>query len=182
LSRPAHVRTTLSLLVCLAAQFSPPAASAQQRGAAPAAGAKANVLELLQGTWNVTLTTTKPKPSVVTYTESYEWVLGHQFLRGNSGTKSDGSQDLVMATYDRPSGGYAFWIFSSSSSWIYLPPGFWDEATRTIEWKSSLNPRISYVSRSVFPDDKTRRWTAVVKDWKGTVLLEQTGTAVRRDP
>jgi hypothetical protein len=32
----------------------------------------------------------------------------------------------------------------------------------------------------VFTENNAREWTVLVKDWKGTVLLRQSGRAVRR--
>ena len=146
----------------------------------PEIAAKLKVLDVFRGTWNVTVRIRQPKPSVVTYTETYEWSLERRFLRGDSGRKSDGTQDLVMASYDQATGGYPFWIFSSSGTWIYLPPGSWDEATRTMSWKNPPNNPVSYLTRCVFPDANSRRCSSWVKDWKGTLLLDQEATAVRR--
>jgi hypothetical protein len=146
----------------------------------PEISAKLKVLDVFRGSWDVTVRTRLPRPTVVTYTETYTWALDQRFLHGDSGRKSDGTQDLVMATYDQPSGGYPFWIFSTSGAWIYLAPGVWDEAQRTMVWKNPPNVAVTYLTRCVFPDTKSRRCSTLVKDWKGSVLLDQEASAVRR--
>jgi hypothetical protein len=107
-------------------------------------------------------------------------VLNRQFLRGVTGRKSDGTEDVIYGTYDAKMKGYPFWIFSSSGTYVYLAPATWDASKRTMEWKNPANSDITYSGRLIFPDENTRRWTTVVKDWKGTVLLELEGSAVRR--
>lgn len=141
---------------------------------------KLRVLDRFRGTWDATLTTTRPKRSVVTYTETYDWMLDGRFLQGDTGIKSDGIRENIVGTYDPASGGYPFWIFSSSGAWFYLAPGAWDERTRTFRWKNPPGTTLLYDSDCVFPDADTRRWSVLVKDWKGSVLLEQQGVAVRR--
>lgn len=156
-----------------------PTASAQAPPAADIA-LKLKVLERFRGTWDVTVRTHQPQAAVVTYTETYDWVLGGHFLRGDSGRKSDGSQDIVFATYDAATDGYPFWIFTSSGAWFYLAPGSWDAASRSFVWKNPPQLSTSYLSRCEFPDERTRRCHSLVKDWKGTVLLDQEASAVRR--
>ena len=91
--------------------------------------AKLRVLDLVRGAWIATLITTRPAWSVVTYTEICVCILGGRFLQGDTGVKSDGVRYTVLATYCSASGGFPFWIFSSSGARFYLSPGSWDEAT-----------------------------------------------------
>lgn len=153
-------------------------AGAEDLPAGAAAGLE--VLEQFVGTWRVTVRTRRPKPSVVTYTETYAWDLGGHFLRGDSGTKSDGTRDVVYATFDQASRGYPFWIFSSTGAWYYLAPGRWDHGKRTLTWENPPALQINYRSRCEFPDSTTRRCESLVKDWKGSVLLDQEATALRQ--
>ncbi|MEO8805110.1 MAG: hypothetical protein ABI433_03455 [Burkholderiaceae bacterium] len=171
----------LSASIVLATSLFAPAAGAQMPAPlTPEISAKLKVLDVFSGTWDVTVRTRLPKPAVVTYTETYTWALDRRFLHGDSGRKSDGTQDLVMATYDQPSGGYPFWIFSSSGAWTYLAPGQWDATSRTMVWKNPPNIPITYLSRCEFPDAKSRRCSTFVKNWTGAVLLDQEASAVRR--
>jgi hypothetical protein len=171
------------MLAALAAGLWVSLVHAQEPAPLPAdVAAKLQVLDHFRGTWDATLKTTRPTRSVVTYTETYTWVLGGRFLHGDTGLKSDGVRDTIMGTYDPASGGYPFWIFSSSGVWFYLSPGSWNEASRTLQWKNAHDMTVSYQSRCTFSDAKTRRWSVLVKDWKGSVLLEQEGSAVRREP
>lgn len=139
------------------------------------------VLDLFVGHWNVRVKTLKPVEAETAYTEKYEWVLNGQFLAGRTQNKADGTEDIIYGTYDPKFKGYPFWIFSSSGTYLYLAPGTWDASRRALEWRNPANSDISYRTEVVFTDDKTRRWTVVIKDWKGTVILRQEGVAVRSD-
>lgn len=147
----------------------------------PAASADTNVLDLFHGDWNVRVLTLQPIPAEVTYIESYKWVLDNKFIRGETRLKSDGTSDLIFATYDQQMKGYPFWIFSSTGSYTYLAPGKWDAGSRTLEWKNPPGWDVSYFSRCTFPDGMRRSCTVLIKDWKGKVLLEQEISAVRRE-
>ena len=140
------------------------------------------VLDRFVGTWDVTVTITRPKKLVVTYAEIVAWAPGRRWLRGDTGIKSDGTQDWSMTGFDQPSGGYHLWIFSSTGVWYYLAPGKWDEARHSIEWKSPPFSPVSHLTHCTFTDARTRRCTSVVKDFKGSVVLEQEYTAKRREP
>ena len=107
-------------------------------------------------------------------------MLGEQFLQGKTEQKSDGGEDIVMGTYDPQSKGYPFWVFSSSGTYLYLAPASWDPRTRTMEWKSPPNSDLYYLTRVTFTDANTRQWTVLIKDWKGKILLQQRGEAMRR--
>jgi hypothetical protein len=148
---------------------------------ASVAYAEQDGLDRFVGRWDVSVHTLQPEESRVTYTEVYEWVLDRQFLRGQTGRKSDGTEDVIYATYDEQAGGYPFWIFSSSGTHVYLPPAIWDARTRILEWKNPGEWDISYRGRCSFPDEDTRQCNMIMKDWKGKVLLDQEWTAVRRD-
>ncbi|MDO9599093.1 MAG: hypothetical protein Q7J47_15360 [Azoarcus sp.] len=138
-------------------------------------------LELLAGHWDIRVQILQPERTVVNYKERYEPVLDGKFIRGHTGLKPDGSEDIVFGTYDAKVDGYPFWIFSSSGSHISLPPGTFDARRRTMEWKTPAGWDINYRSRCHFPDARLRRCTLIIKDWKGKVLLEQESTAVRRN-
>ncbi len=140
------------------------------------------VLDRFAGTWDVTVTTRRPKPSVVTYTFTYTWVLDHRYLHGDTGIKSDGTQELVMFTYDQAARGYPLWIFYSSGPAFYLPPGIWEESSRTMTWKNAPSLTVSYLNRCSFQDATTEHCTVLVKDWRGAVLLEQDSVALRQAP
>jgi len=140
------------------------------------------VLERFAGTWDVTVKTRRPKASVMTHTLTYEWVLGHRYLLGDSGAKSDGTQDLDMLTYDPQTGNYPLWIFQSSGTSLYLPRGVWDEASRTMTWKSLPTDVVSYATSCTFESATTERCSVLVKNWMGAVLLEQEPVAIRRKP
>lgn len=137
-------------------------------------------LDVFVGQWDVRVKTLQPEKSESTYTETYEWTLDHQFIRGQTGPKSDGTRDVIYGQYDKNVKGYPFWIFSSSGNATYLAPGTWDAGTRSMEWKNPRGFDISYRSRCIFPDANTRHCTLIMKDWKGTVLTEVEWSAFRR--
>ena len=62
-----------------------------------------------------------------------------------------------------------------------LAPAIWNARKQTMEWKNPAGWDITYRGRCNFPDENTRHCTMIQKDWKGTVLLEQEWSAVRRD-
>jgi hypothetical protein len=107
-------------------------------------------------------------------------MLGGEFLEGRTEGRADGVEDLIVGTYDQHAEGYPFWFFSSSGTYLYLAPGKWDARSRTLELTNPAGSDITYTPRVTFPDARTRRWTIVIKDWKGTVLVRQQGRAVRR--
>lgn len=138
-----------------------------------------SVLDRYVGKWNVRVKTLQPASPDITYTETYEWVLDHKFLHGVTGPKPDGTRDVVYATYDVQAKGYPFWIFSSSGTYLYLPPATWNRRKHVMEWKNPDKLDINYRGVCDFSDKNLRRCAMVMKDWKGTVLLEQTWTATR---
>lgn len=138
-------------------------------------------LELFAGHWDVRVQILQPERKVVNYTERYEPVLDGKFIRGQTGRKPDGSEDIVFGTYDAKVDGYPFWIFSSSGSYTYLPPGSFDARRRTMEWTNPAGWDVVYRSQCDFPDARLRRCTLLIKDWRGKVLLEQEWTAIRRN-
>ena len=153
-------------------------ARAQKPGPLPA-GARA-VLDRFAGTWDVTLTVRRPKAVVVSYTQTSAWVLDHHFLRGETSVRPDGSHEVSMFGYEPTSRSYPVWIFFSSGFVAYLQRGEWDEASRTMSWKSVASDLIQYSSRCTFEGAATLRCATQVKDGKGGLALEQESVAVRR--
>lgn len=144
-----------------------------------AAVADLQVLDLFTGSWDINAETVQPRPGTAHYSEHYDWVLDGKFIRGETGRKADGSKDIVFGTYDAQADGYTFWIFSSSGSFIYLPPGIWDERHRTMEWRNPKGFDLNYHSSCRFPDRDNRYCELIMKDWKGKVVLELKWHAVR---
>jgi Protein of unknown function (DUF1579) len=148
---------------------------------AVSAHAQDNVLEKFVGRWNVRVKMLQPQQPDITYIETYEWMLDRKFVRARTEGKTDGTEDMVVGSYDPKANGYPFWIFSSTGTFLQLAPGTWDARNRTMEWKSPLLLDVSYQARCMFPDDNTRRCTLVIKNWLGKVLQEQDSSAVRRN-
>jgi hypothetical protein len=170
-----------AIAVGLGFSFAAPLASAQAPlPQSPEVLQKLKVLDHFVGQWQVTVKTYQPAVTVVTYTEISEWVLDQKYLRMDSGRKSDGTQDVAMLTYDAPFDGYPLWNFSSTGAWIYLAPGSWDETNRTMTWKNPPDSTLTYVTRCIFADERTRHCKSLVRDWKGATVLNQEALAVRR--
>lgn len=142
--------------------------------------AELRVLDLFIGSWEIHTETVRPRPSTSHYSEHYEWVLDGKFIRGETGRKADGSKDIIFGTYDVQADGYTFWIFSSSGSFLYLPPGTWDEQHRTMEWRNPKGFDLNYLSSCSFPNRDNRYCNLIMKDWKGEVVQELKWHAVRR--
>jgi Protein of unknown function (DUF1579) len=145
------------------------------------ARAQDNVLYKFVGRWDVRVKTLQPQKPDLTYIETYEWMLDRKFVRARTEGKTDGTEDMVVGSYDPKANGYPFWIFSSTGTFLQLAPGTWDARNRTMDWKSPLLLDVSYQARCIFPDDNTRRCTLVIKNWLGKVLQEQDSSAVRRN-
>lgn len=143
--------------------------------------ADVDVLGLFVGHWDIKAQTLQPEPASASYSERYEWVLDSKFVRGETGRKADGSKDIIYGTFDPQADGYPFWIFSSSGSYLYLPPATWDAGRQTMEWKNPKGLDINYHSRCHFPDRNNRHCNLIMKDWKGAVMLELQWHAIRRD-
>ena len=138
------------------------------------------MLDIFVGTWDVTLRTRQPEASVVRYSETYGWALGGHFLQGRSDDRPDGVDMFVIATHDPATDGFPFWIYMSSGAWFYLDPGQWDERERTLTWRSGPGAQLSYLNRCVFPQPDRRQCHTLVKDWRGSVVLDNELSAVRR--
>ena len=138
------------------------------------------VLKRFAGEWDVSVSVRRPIKTVVRYTESAVLTPGGRLLRTSTSVKPDGSQDWSMMTFDPASGGYPIWIFTSSGATFYLAPGKWDEQTHSISWEAPAASPVSHKTRCTFVDERMRSCETIVKDWKGSVLLEQGYTAVRR--
>jgi hypothetical protein len=102
------------------------------------------VLDKYVGRWDVRVKTLQPQKPDLTYIETYEWVLDRKFVRGRTEGKTDGTEDMIVVGYDSKTNGYPFWIFSSSSTFLFLAPGSWDARNRILEWKSPPLLDVSY--------------------------------------
>ncbi len=147
--------------------------------ATPAVGQQ-EVLERYVGSWDIHATTLQPERSTSTYSEEYRWTLDGKYIEGRTGRKADGTWDMIYGTYDPNSGGYPFWVFSSSGSYTYIPPGRWDNRRAVMTWDSPQEWDIRFTSRCHFPDRDLRECALLIKDWKGKVILELEWRAVRR--
>ena len=164
-SRFKRIAVIAAIPVCLSTQF---------------ALADVKVLERYIGTWDIRAHTLRPEASTANYLETYEWVLDGKFIRGKTGRKQDGSFDIVFGTYDANADGYPFWVFSSSGTYLYLPPAEWNSREQTMDWKNPSSLDINYRSRCHFPSKDRRQCHMLIKDWKGKVILEMEWTAERR--
>lgn len=139
-----------------------------------------DALDLFVGHWEIDVVILQPKAAQLNYTEHYERILDGKYIRGETSRKADNTKDVIMGTYDEAADGYAFWVFSSSGSFTYLPPGDWDPRRRVMTWKNPAQFDIAYNSTCRFPTADQRLCYLIVKDWKGKVLSEMKWTAQRR--
>ena len=153
-------------------------AQAPAKGAAGLTAGLA-VLDRFAGTWEVTVTTRRPKASVATHAFAYAWVLNRRWLHGETAVKPDRTQDFTMFTYDPQTGHYPLWVFQSTGPALHLPRGMWDESTKTMTWKSVPTDPVSYAIACTFDSPVSERCTTLVKNWAGMVMLEQDSVSVR---
>lgn len=150
-----------------------------QTGASP--GPEFNVLDKWRGTWDVKATRRQPQPAQESsYVETFDWVLDNRYLRSETSRKSDGGMSMSMFWFDMVTKSYRLAIFDASGLAIELPPPTWSEKTQTMEWRSGLFTPTSYTGSATFADRDTIRWKSLLKDWKGTVILDLEGTSIRR--
>ena len=139
------------------------------------------ILDKWWGNWKVTAINHQLEPeTTITYDENIDWVMNGRFLRGETSQRSDGSKAMSMIWYDVIFKTYRFLIFDSTGLAVELPPPTWDEKTQTMEWKSSLFSQFRYTGRTTFLNKDTIQWNGVLKDWKGTVIVDVEGTSIRR--
>jgi hypothetical protein len=148
-------------------------------GAFPAPELK--VVEKWRGSWDVRATRRQPQPvQEVSYVETFDWILDRRFLRSETSRKSDGGVSMTMFWFDILTKTYRLELFDATGLAVELPPPTWNEGTQTMEWKSGLFTPISYTGYATFRDRDTMRWKSLLKDWKGTVILDLEGTSIRR--
>lgn len=148
-------------------------------------GPEARIVDKWRGAWDVKATRRHPQPvAPVTYTETFEWVLDGRFLRSETSQKMEGGKpggkSMSMVWHDVITKSYRYVIFDAAGFAVELPPPTWHEPTQTMEWTGGLFSPISYTGYATFSDRDTIRWKSLLKDWKGTVVLDIEGTSVRR--
>jgi len=168
------------LLLCLAVR----AADSDKRQGPPSEalpGPEFKIIEKWRGTWDVKATRRQPLPAQeVSYVETFDWVLDGHYLRSETSRKSDGGKSMSMFWFDRLTKTYRFVMFDALGLAVELPPPTWNESSQTMEWKSGLFTPLSYTGYATFKDPDTIAWKSLLKDWKGTVILDLEGTSVRR--
>ena len=148
---------------------------------APQLGPESKIIDKWRGTWDVKATRRNPQPTTaITYVETFEWILDGRFLRSETSRKSDGGKSSSMVWYDINTKAYRYLIFDAAGFAFELPPPAWNEGTQTMQWDSGLFSPASYTAHATFSDRDTIRWKSLLKDWKGTVVLELEGVSVRR--
>ncbi|WP_153146059.1 DUF1579 family protein [Dechloromonas sp. H13] len=172
-------------LLGLAASFSSAAAADQAKPVKKESAARPSpeslVVDKWRGTWDIKATRRWPEPvTAVDYVETYEWVLDGQYLRSETSRKSDGGKSMSMVWFDINTKNYRFVIFDSNGIAVELPPPTWSESTQTMEWRGGLLSPVAYTGYATFTDPGTIRWKSLLKDWKGTVIVDIEGTSVRR--
>jgi hypothetical protein len=175
---PCRAAVACGGVIALAWGLFAPAAMAQPASALPTA-ARA-VLDRFAGTWQVTVTVSKPRAAVVNYVQRNTWVLDDHFLQGDTGIKSDGSHELSMFGYDPIARTYPLWIFYASGVTAYLQRGEWDEKTRTMSWRSGATDPIQFESRCRFESATVLRCATRVGDGRGGTSIEFESAAQRR--
>ncbi len=87
---------------------------------------------------------------------------------------------MSIVWYDLTTKSYRFVIFDAAGLAFELPPPTWNESKQTMEWTTGLFAPVSYIGYAAFTDRDTIRWKSLLKDWKGTVILDLEGISTRR--
>jgi len=181
--KPQSVVRCCFLWVLLLGSSSALAADAAKK-LAPKCGAlhpaQYQVIDRWRGTWDIKAVNRRQPATEITYSETFEWVLDRCFLRSETSRKSDGGQSVSMVWFDTLTKNYRFVIFDASGGAVELPPPAWDEATQTMEWKSSRLAPFSYAAYVTFKDRDTIQWGSLWKNWNGAVILDLDGVSIRR--
>lgn len=149
-----------------------------QSGALP--GPESKIIEKWRGTWEVKAMRRQPLPvQEVTYVETFDWVLDGRYLRSETSRKSDGGKSMSMFWFDPFMKSYR-WVLFDLFFAVELPAPTWSETTQTMEWEAGFFAPIAYTAHVTFKDPDTIEWKSLLKDWKGTVILDLEGTSVRR--
>ena len=181
-SRALLVRALLSVLA-VAPLCS---ATAEQENARKMEGARSSaesmVVDKWRGTWEVKATRHQPQPEMeVSYVETYDWVLDGRYLRSETSRKSDGGKSMSMVWFDANTKNYRFVIFDANGLAVELPPPTWSEGTQTMEWRGGMFSPVAYMGYVTFTSPNSIRWKSLLKDWKGTVIVDLEGVSVRRE-
>jgi len=153
------------------------AAAAQERTA------EAKVLDRWVGKWKTEVvhlpTDAQPKEVKVTGTITCKPILGGNFIE-EAGTNSLGVEHRVLWGYDPEKKVYRSWFFDSKNT-STMHNGKWDEKTSTMRWKGNLGDGVTSEAEHHFLDANTYKWTLVVKDKAGKVLVDARGKHVRAE-
>jgi hypothetical protein len=182
---PAHlVRRTKSLyppmLALLIVALVPQSASFGDAKTDKVVVASANeILGKWIGTWDVKAIRRQPMPGSSEYRETFEWRLNDRFLYGETTRNAEGSKSISMATFDANAQAYRFWFFDSNGFAIELPIGTWDQSTQTMLVETGFFNPVRYTGSVKFVNPDKIVWSAVLKDWKGTIALHLEGVSTR---
>jgi hypothetical protein len=144
-------------------------------------GPEMGVVAKWRGTWDVKSTRRHPQPTQeVIYVETFDWILDGRYLRSETSRKNDGGKSMSIFWFDMFTKSYRWVIFDASGLAVELPPPKWNESDQTMEWKGGILAPTSYTGYATFKDPNTIQWKSLLKDWRGTVILEVEGTSTRR--
>ncbi len=93
-----NLKTMLIQLCFMLLMFCPglPAAEHDKSQATPTGpppGPESRIVDIWRGAWDVSATRRQPQPAgVVTYSETFEWILDGRYLRSETSRKSDGGK------------------------------------------------------------------------------------------
>jgi hypothetical protein len=122
-------------------------------------------------------TVTDDKGNQKTSTGSSQWVASGRILL----TKykiSDGTEGVILRTYDRHAKVYRFVNMDSDGEPLVLE-GTWDEPSRTFTYKpkAASTDAAALVHTSTFKDDGSEVWSFTLKDSESKVTLKISGVA-----
>ncbi|HLW65945.1 MAG TPA: family 16 glycoside hydrolase, partial [Gemmataceae bacterium] len=147
--------------------------------AAPKRPAEMKVLDRLVGDWRNEITIKDAAMPDKLRTETHRTkaapILGGRFIESIITDEADNHSDFSLAWYDESAKQYRQWLFDTAGA-FFERSGTWDEATKTLSWKSAGN---MHEGQWVFKSDDLREFQHLFKNKDGTPLYEHTGVSRR---
>lgn len=131
----------------------------------------AKILDQWTGNWKITVMLNSslliPKQTQYTQTKNVKWIVNGHFQQT---TVSDESR--VITNYDKDSKSYHLYSFASSDGKFSFWKGKWNKKLKTMTWVIQAGGYIEGSWVESFEDVDTIKTTVLLKDARGTVLLD----------
>jgi len=143
------------------------------------------VLEDMIGIWDEVMmnkaTEWTPKAEKSTTITKRTWSLGGMFIRGEGSWQPAKTDFLHLMSYDPLVKVYRTWYFDASGNMPRVEMiGTWDAKSKTLTHTGTDKAGNKTISTTTIVDKDHTRWTMIVTDPDGKVVLDFTGKCTRR--